>query len=189
MEMAPERIRVDDKDRRIVECLIRDPQASVSLIADQTSFPASTVQKHIAKLVDHEHLGRGIYVKNWAAVGYPFKSRVDIEVNRGALATGNGGPPNIEQSPGDPVPILLPRPAHKIYTQEQLALYIRNELCKVYSGKLIIESISLLMGASADISLVIHTTEPAVVWAFVSTGLGVLGGVMNTTSAYETISY
>jgi DNA-binding Lrp family transcriptional regulator len=187
-----EKSRVDAKDRRIVECLIRDPQASVQLIADDTGFPPSTVQKHLARLLEKDQLGRGIYVRDWAATGYPVKTRIDIEVSMAALAIGEGGPPErsrtVEDRP-NPAPQLPPVPARRMYTQEDLAKYIKEELSRQYQSSIIVESVSVLMGGGgADLSVILYSANHGDVRDFVLNGLRVLRGVTKTTTASEVFS-
>ena len=184
--------RVDEKDRRIVEYLIQDPQATIQLIATKLGYPPSTVQKRLQKLIQNEQLGRGLYVRDWVAAGFPLKSRIDLKVNKIALAKGNSGPPENARTSTDVtdgVPQLPPPPSRRIFTQAQLARYIKHELSVLYQGSLVVESVAVLFGGGADLSVTVHATHQQVVWDFVLNALGVLQAVEGSTTAEEAYTY
>jgi DNA-binding Lrp family transcriptional regulator len=207
---------IDEKDQEIIKCVIRDPQAEIDDLARETTFPPSTVSKRISQLQRTERIGRGFRILDWKKVGYPFRYRVDVKVNQRKLALGDGGPAQGPPVPGTvhanftiegrPVevrfsqeqpkskvrpaelPPLPPQPEKDIYTQQELASYIKNVLGQspAYTHQLVVESVTILLGGpDADLSILVRAKEPEIILSFVTDGLRVLGGVQSTTTSQE----
>jgi DNA-binding Lrp family transcriptional regulator len=185
--------QVDERDHLILEYLIRDPGAEIGLIADQTGIPPSTVSKRIAQMLRTKKIERGLRISDWAVAGFPFRYRIELAVEPVELGTGNGGP--IQQPRGKPrppeLPPLPPSPKQEIYSQEQLATYIKEDLPKSqpFRHELVVESVSIVLGREGvDLSVLVRARDPAVISRFVTYGLRLLGGVRSTITAYESWS-
>ena len=181
---------LDEKDLSIIECVIRNPQASVEFITTQVEFAASTVQKRLADMLDNERLARIIQVRDWSAAGYPLRYRIDLKVDQVALRQNRGGPdselpePNADEET-EFVRGPLPRPTRPISSQKKLARYIKNQLAQHYRGRLVCLDATILLGQEFDMSLTIRARDTQVILDFVTNGLRVLGGVQSTMSSHE----
>ena len=165
----------DEKDVKIAEIIIRNPQITVESIAEFLGIPESTVSKRLADMLRERQLARIIEIRDWTAFGYPLRYRIDIKVNQRELRMGRGGPPEAD--------------APKIANQKQLATYIKDTLPTLlpqeYKGQLIVRDVTILLGQQADLTLVVRAKDYETILEFVTNGLRVLGGVDTTMTSQE----
>jgi DNA-binding Lrp family transcriptional regulator len=166
---------LDDKDQRIAEEVIRNPSASVPILARLTGLPESTLSKRLSFLLSSRYLERTIRVVRWRDLGYPFRHRVDIKVDQRMLSEGKGGPRSASGK----------RSKTKINSQEDLALYIKHTLTRQYEGRLVVLDVGILLGHDADISMVVCSRTPDEIRRFVTSDLRSLGGVLGTSTSEE----
>jgi DNA-binding Lrp family transcriptional regulator len=173
MPRATRQHMLDEKDQRILESLMREPDASVESISVQVGFPQSTVQKRLAELLREKFIERIIRVVDWSAAGYPLRYWIDVKLNLRYLQMGQGG------RMGDP---------QKIGSPKKLAAYIMDKLAKDYQD-LIVHDVTMLLGSPADLSVYIRAKNHRVVLDFITNGLRSLGGVDSTQTFHEAWSY
>jgi DNA-binding Lrp family transcriptional regulator len=164
-----ESVKLDGKDLRIAERVIRDPRVTVEEIAEQLNQPVSTVQKRLADLLRKGQLERMIRIADWAAIGYPLRYRIDVKTDQRQLSIGQGG------KSGEPP---------KIDSQKKLATYIMRTMPKGYSGLLIVQDVTLLFG-QPDLCVTVRARDHQTVFDFVTVGLRLLGGVESTMTFHE----
>ena len=161
---------LDEKDLKIMECVIGDPKVSVASIAKQVSVPESTVQKRLSELIQEKRLERVLRVADWENANYPLRYRVDLEINQPELSIGHGGPHDDDQ---------------KIDTQKKLALYIKDILPKAFKGLVVVEDVTILLGQRSDLCVTVRARDHHVILEFVTNGLRNLRGIQKTATAQE----
>ncbi|MDX2181556.1 MAG: hypothetical protein SFV18_18320 [Bryobacteraceae bacterium] len=195
---------MDEKDSRIVDCVIRYPQITVEHIAQLTQIAESTVQKRLADMLADERLARVIEVRDWKAASYPLRYRIDIKINQIALREPEGGgPPKLiepetrtEVTPFNPsddddgAPVVFPEPVRRVSSQKRLGRYIKNQLSRIpdFQGRLVCLDATILLGQEYDMSITIRARDTDSVMDFVTKGLRFLRGVSSTMSSLESWS-
>ncbi len=191
---------IDEKDFRILQCLIHYPEATVDFISDKLGYSPSTVQKRLADLQagNQRRFARVMEIRDWDAAGYPLRYRIDLKVDQIALRAGKdrGGPVNEPDEAEDPVgdedgaPIHLPTPANKINSQKRLARYIKQQLAVLPTFKdgLLCIDVTILLGQEYDMSISLRARDAEVVLEFVTKGLRFLRGVHSTATSHESWS-
>jgi DNA-binding Lrp family transcriptional regulator len=181
--MPSEQNRANNKDRQIAQEIAQNPRASIPLIAKLTGIPESTVGKRLAALMQAHRIGRILQIFNWPAMGYQRRYRIDILVDQRSLTKGEGGlyepPPKLGEKD---------RPkaeTQRIYTQEQLAIYIKYTLGKKYEGRIVVLDVSILLGHAADLTVTVCARGGKSILDFVTNGLRPLGGIQSTSTSEE----
>jgi DNA-binding Lrp family transcriptional regulator len=153
----------DDKDRAIVNFLIKNPGAAVGQVAEGLGYPPSTVQKRIGRMLDDKSLERIIRVLDWSAIGFPLHYWIDVKVRLYELRRTRTGGVSID-------------------SPKKLAAYIMHELSKRYDQRMIIEDVYILLGSPADLSISIRAADHECVLEFVTNTLRGLGSIESTTT-------
>ena len=166
--------RLDEKDLRILEEVMRDSKISVELIARKTRIPKPTVDKRLSALLHSGCLERGIRIADWEAAGFPLQYWIDVRVNIRDLQRGRGG---------------LPGDVSRIGSQKKLAAFIAEELVAGYRNDLIVEDVIILLGSPSDLSINIRARDHHSVLRFVTEGLRSLGGIESTMTFHAAWSY
>jgi DNA-binding Lrp family transcriptional regulator len=201
-------------DQKIARCIIETPAATIREIASETGMSDSTVQRHREKLItDGVLLPNATVVKNWPAVGFKMRFRIDILINQLELRNETkGGGPECEGCPDDI------KPAKPINSQEQLAAFIKEKLVnyvawRIETGKeasdrpaakaavgasltaeqfrsaIMVQDVTILLGHHADLSVTVRANSMTAIRKFVTSGLRMMRGITATSTAHEVWSY
>jgi DNA-binding Lrp family transcriptional regulator len=183
----------DELDQMIARQYVNSPKATEEEVATAIKRPYATVQHRIEKLKGAAILGKRTDITNWAALGYPFRYRIDVHVDQEALrkAPYFGAPFGVE-----------PEKGKEINNWHRLADYIMNDLVsfvgrspktvtqnKLKSSDLVVQNVTILLGQQADLSVTLRAKNPDAILSFVVDGLRAMMGVRMTSTAHEAWSY
>jgi DNA-binding Lrp family transcriptional regulator len=164
---------LDQIDQQILECVVRDAKVTVDQLAEELSLTASAIQKRLTALFDGRYIERVIAVRDWAGAGFPFRYRVDVQVNMRELKAGRGGLLDDQQ---------------RVDSQKKLGIYIAEIVPKQFRGRIVIEDVAILLGR-ADLSVTVRVRDAQTILDFVTDGLRMLGGVEQTVTSFESWAY
>lgn len=167
--MPPDPDRLDYKDRRIVEAIAQNRQASIPLISQIANIPQSTVSKRLAELIRTNRIGRVLEIFDWPAAGYFRRYRIDILVDQRALGRGEGGHHKEE----------------RIDTQEKLGEYIKYRLSQKYIGRVVVVDVGILLGHAADLTVIVYAKGRNAIRDFITNGIRRCGGVESSSTSEE----
>lgn len=198
MSEQPSEVR-DEIDQQIARYLVADPTATDESIASSLSIHKNTVQRRRRTMQDEHVLAPATEVLDWRAIGFPFRYRIDIQVNPVALRDEKqGGAP--EDCPDEL------KPGFPINTQERLARFIRSNLVHYVTWRLkhhkedsdrprnefqdfakllIVHDVTILLGHQADLSVMVRAKTQAALRKFVTSGLRMMRGVNSTDTSQE----
>lgn len=172
--------QIDETDRNILRCFIQNPRTTVQGLVEQLDqqyklpLSESAVQKRLSDLQSQHRLERAMLVRDWAAVGFPFRYRIDVKANMRELRLGRGGPPDDAQA---------------VDSQKGLCSYIKDVLARRYQDRLVILETVILLGSKYDIAIMLRVKDPKTILDFVTEGLRILGGVGDTMTSHEAWTY
>src|SRR5262249_16357942 len=161
----------DDRDEAIIHCIEQDPAILLKAIPTAVSkrggksIPYPTVQRRVKDLMGVGVVEHRYYI-NWSKAGYLVRYRVGILIDPAALRKSSSKSNDYE-------------------TQEQLALFIRNELAQTeaFKDKLVVDDVHILLAAPVDLSLDFYAREDKTATEFIINALRLQRGISNTVSA------
>jgi DNA-binding Lrp family transcriptional regulator len=188
----------DETDQRIARFLIDHPTATDDTIAAKLNLHKNTVQRRKHAMVEEKVIAPSAAVLDWAAIGFPFRYRIDIQIEPLALR-------HAESSDEDAGPPDWPdKSARKIKSQEQFARFIQSDLVKYvawrikegmeedvaegwenFADQVIVHDVVILLGHAADMYLTLRAKNQTAVRKFVTAGLRMMRGVHTTTTSQE----
>lgn len=181
----------DEDDQLIARHFVTNPEATETEVSEATRLNLTKVQRRVSKMIEHQVLVRRTDINDWAALGYPFRHRIDVHVDQEALRDG----PDYG-APKDQVP------AERVDNWRSLARYVMKDLIafvegcsrpvtnkKLSKNDLIVQNVTILLGQQADLSVTVRARTPDAVLSFVVDGLRAMRGVRMTTTSHEAWSY
>src|ERR1035438_4921120 len=108
---------VDRTDEQIARFLMLHPEGTVQEAAAVLSLSRPTAQRRIAKMIEDGVIAHQIAIYDWAAVGYPFRYRIDVSIDQEALRE----PPFFGAPSGE-------HPKDPVTSWRRLARYIARDL-------------------------------------------------------------
>lgn len=187
-------LECDEMDQLIARHYVNNPEATHAEVADALEQPLRTVERRISKMIERAVLVRRTDINDWAALGYPFRYRIDVHVDQEALRD----PPEFGAPPGE----MPKQPKEEVKDWRRLAQYIMKDLLafversnntvtnkKISKDDLIVQNVTILLGQQADLSVTLRSRTPDAILSFVVDGLRSMRGVRATTTAHEAWSY
>ena len=179
----------DELDQLIARYLLSNPEAVTIEIASALGKSAlgrseHTVQRRVAKMTEDGVIVQKREINDWAAIGYPFRYRIDVRVDQEALRE----PPSYGAPHGE-------EPREPVDNWRRLAQYIMKDLIpyleeipasKTVSKRrfsrddLLLENVTILLGQETDLSVTVRARTPDAVLSFVVDGLRTMRGVSST---------
>ena len=80
--MTENTFECDELDQMIARQYVNSPKATEEEVATAIKRPYATVQHRIEKLKGAAILGKRTDITNWAALGYPFRYRIDVSIKK-----------------------------------------------------------------------------------------------------------
>jgi DNA-binding Lrp family transcriptional regulator len=195
----------DELDQKLARALINNPSADDEALAKSLGIHKNTVQRRRRALLTEGILAPSLEIRDWGAIGFPLRYRIDIEINAQSLLGGDAGEKRKAARDFDASPADCPeelRPKRPVDTQERMAHYIYSDLLKyvkwrISTGQdhgngfdnledvLIIQDVNILLGHRADLSMIVRASHQSAVLMLVVNGLRRMRGVTSTVSSHE----